>query len=146
MAYIYHFNKYAYISEISLKKNLQLANVLMFSFLTFVIWVLQDGSDEPNHVAHCCLTMECCLFFNYSKHNRMNSSNTTDMNTVTSLTGECQWHILNHHLTIAYNNITNKRHISLLKMVTYKFVSYMFRPTRWSSSGRYTTKDGYTGG
>ena len=128
MTCIYYFSKYVYISDISLTKNLHVSNVLIF--LTFVVWVPEDGSDEPKHVARCCIAMKCCLCFNYSKHSTMHSSITTYMNTVTSLTGEWQRHILNHPVAIAYNNITKKR-----TLVYCKWLHKQWPPTCFGQPG-----------
>lgn len=43
----------------------------LFFFLTFVIKVPNDGSDEPQHAAHCFVSLNCyfdgipCLHFTY---------------------------------------------------------------------------------
>ena len=31
-------------------------------FLTAVIKVPDDGSDEPNDIAHCCIALKCCVW------------------------------------------------------------------------------------
>ena len=41
-----------------------------------VIKVLSGGSDEPKHVAHCCIALKCCVWL-YSKHNMMNLNKNT---------------------------------------------------------------------
>ena len=41
------------------------------SLVIKVIKVLSDGSDEPKHVAHCCIELKCCVWL-YSKHTVMN--------------------------------------------------------------------------
>lgn len=42
---------------------------------TQVIKVPSDGSDEPQHVPHCCIALKCCVWL-HSKHNMMNLNKT----------------------------------------------------------------------
>ena len=43
------------VHQISLTKNLHIANVRTFLFLIFVLNVADDGSDEPDHLPQCCI-------------------------------------------------------------------------------------------
>lgn len=55
MTYNYCFNKFAYISQMSLMKNLHVADRYTYVFSAYVVKVPDDGSGEPKHVALCCV-------------------------------------------------------------------------------------------
>jgi len=57
----YYFNKFAYISQMPLMKNLHVADRCTYVFSAFVIKVPDDGSGELEHTACCCMALKCCV-------------------------------------------------------------------------------------
>ena len=61
-----------------------------------VIQVPKDSSDEPKHVAHCCIVLKCCVWL-HSKHSVMNFNKNVKHSvwkTSQSQYGVNWWHVL----------------------------------------------------